>query len=90
MPGKISFCGEMGQLAYAAKNRFADNFSPGTADNPYGFTGESRFPEADNLIFLCARYYAPALGRFLSRDPISGTCPASGHCRLAAALPESG
>ncbi|HOQ06119.1 MAG TPA: RHS repeat-associated core domain-containing protein [Anaerohalosphaeraceae bacterium] len=42
----------------------------GTADNPYGFTGESRFPEADNLIFLCARYYAPALGRFLSRDPI--------------------
>ncbi|MEJ5261017.1 MAG: RHS repeat-associated core domain-containing protein [Anaerohalosphaeraceae bacterium] len=42
----------------------------GTADNPYGFTGESQFTEADNLIFLRARYYAPALGRFLSRDPI--------------------
>jgi len=41
-----------------------------TADNPYGFTGESRFPEADNLIYLRARYYASALGRFLSRDPI--------------------
>ncbi|MEJ5258745.1 MAG: RHS repeat-associated core domain-containing protein, partial [Anaerohalosphaeraceae bacterium] len=41
-----------------------------TADNPYGFTGESQLTEADNLIFLLARYYAPALGRFLSRDPI--------------------
>jgi len=40
----------------------------GTADNPYGFTGESQFPEADNLIYLRARYYTPALSRFLSRD----------------------
>jgi len=42
-----------------------------TADNPYGFTGESRLAEADNLIFLRARYYDPAVGRLLSRDPLA-------------------
>jgi RHS repeat-associated protein len=38
--------------------------------NPYGFTGEQQFEEADNLVFLRARYYKPSIGRFISRDPI--------------------
>jgi RHS repeat-associated protein len=39
-------------------------------NNPYGFTGEQQFREADRLIFLRARYYDPSVGRFVSRDPI--------------------
>ena len=38
--------------------------------NPYGFTGEQHFGEADDLVFLRARYYNPSIGRFISRDPI--------------------
>ncbi|MFA5252802.1 MAG: RHS repeat-associated core domain-containing protein [Phycisphaerae bacterium] len=38
--------------------------------NPYGFTGQQQFNEADNLVFLRARYYDPNIGRFISRDPI--------------------
>lgn len=36
----------------------------------YGFTGQQQFNEADNLVFLRARYYKPEVGRFISRDPI--------------------
>ena len=42
----------------------------GTSDNVYGFTGEQQFAEADNLVFLRARYYDSRIGRFISRDPI--------------------
>ena len=42
----------------------------GTSANVYGFTGEQQFNEADNLVFLRARYYDPKIGRFISRDPI--------------------
>ncbi|MEN6386929.1 MAG: RHS repeat-associated core domain-containing protein [Phycisphaerales bacterium] len=38
--------------------------------NTYGFTGEQQYAEADNLVFLRARYYSPNIGRFISRDPI--------------------
>jgi RHS repeat-associated protein len=44
--------------------------SSGSTSNPYGFTGEQQFNEADSLVFLRARYYKPLIGRFLSRDPI--------------------
>ncbi len=44
--------------------------SSGSIANPYGFTGEQQFGEADSLVFLRARYYSPAIGRFISRDPI--------------------
>jgi RHS repeat-associated protein len=44
--------------------------SSGTSANPDGFTGEQQFGEADNLVFLRARYYDPKVGRFISRDPI--------------------
>lgn len=38
--------------------------------NNYGFTGEQQFGEADDLVFLRARYYDTSVGRFISRDPI--------------------
>jgi RHS repeat-associated protein len=45
----------------------------GVAGNPltkYGFTGE--WTDPTNLIYLRARYYDPATGRFLSKDPVRG------------------
>jgi len=44
--------------------------SSGSITNPYGFTGQQQFGEADSLVFLRARYYNPAIGRFLQTDPI--------------------
>lgn len=44
--------------------------SSGSTVNPYGFTGQQQFGEADNLVYLRARYYNPKVGRFISRDPI--------------------
>jgi len=44
--------------------------SSGSVVNTYGFTGEQQFGEADNLVFLRARYYDPRVGRFISRDPL--------------------
>ncbi len=38
--------------------------------NTYGFTGEQQFAEADNLVYLRARYYQPSYGRFMKNDPI--------------------
>ena len=43
----------------------------GTAATNYRFSGEQLDPES-SLYFLRARYYDPVLGRFISRDPISG------------------
>lgn len=39
-----------------------------SSDNPHQFTGRER--DLDNLYFYRARYYSPALHRFLSEDPI--------------------
>jgi RHS repeat-associated protein len=44
--------------------------SASSVANSYGFTGEQQFAEADNLVFLRARYYQPSIGRFMSQDPI--------------------
>ncbi|MDD5063724.1 MAG: RHS repeat-associated core domain-containing protein [Phycisphaerae bacterium] len=43
--------------------------SSGSITNAYGFTGE-QFDSSSELLYLRARYYNPAAGRFLSRDPI--------------------
>jgi len=43
----------------------------GDAATAYGFTGEQQDP-AVALVFLRARYYDPATGRFLSKDPFPG------------------
>ena len=45
----------------------------GTGDTAYRFTGELQDPQvARGLYYLRARYYDPALGRFLGRDPFTG------------------
>ena len=52
----------------------------GDAATTYGFTGEQQDP-AVALVFLRARYYDPATGRFLSKDPFLGlvSVPATLH-----------
>jgi len=44
----------------------------GTSENSFLFTGEQRDAETGDY-YLRARYYSPALTRFLSRDTYSGT-----------------
>jgi len=44
----------------------------GDTATTYGFTGEQQDPTVA-LVFLRARYYDPATGRFLSKDPWAGT-----------------
>jgi len=51
----------------------------GTAPGPWGFAGETQDPTG--LLYLRARWYDPALGRFLTRDPFPGlaTLPTTQH-----------
>lgn len=51
--------------------------SSGASVQPFRFTGEQRESES-SFYYLRARYYDPAIGRFLSRDPI---------CSLESAYP---
>jgi RHS repeat-associated protein len=46
--------------------------SAGQGWTPLGFTGE-RMGAADGTLYLRARHYSPALGRFLQRDSYAGT-----------------
>jgi RHS repeat-associated protein len=46
--------------------------SAGAGWSPLGFTGE-RMGVADGTLYLRARHYSPALGRFLQRDSYAGT-----------------
>jgi len=57
----------------------------GTTVNPYQFAGD-RFESASGLLYLRARFYDPATGRFISRDPYTGTqnTPVSLHRYLYA------
>jgi len=52
-------------------------YTSGSSVNAYGFTGEQQLNEADNMVYLRARYYSPSIGRFMNRDPI-GTLPKRG------------
>ena len=45
--------------------------SSGTGSSRYGFTGE-QYDESTGMVYLRARYYAPSVGRFLSRDSWGG------------------
>lgn len=64
--------------------RYDTSFNPygvafekgGTYTTSLGFTGE--FSDADGLLFLRARYYAPGMGTFTSRDPLEGVMQRSG------------
>jgi RHS repeat-associated protein len=59
--------------------------STGTTPNNYLYRGEQYDPDL-NLYYLRARYYNPATGRFMSRDPQDGELkePASLHKYLYA------
>jgi RHS repeat-associated protein len=48
----------------------------GTSGTEFTFTGEQTDP--NGLEYLRARYYDPAVGRFLSRDPLGGGYPYAG------------
>jgi RHS repeat-associated protein len=49
------------------------NLYAGTmSETPFGFTGEWR-DSTTALVYLRARYYAPGMGTFVSRDPFEGT-----------------
>jgi len=58
--------------------QYAANYDPyglpieqgGLLGSAFGFTGEQT--DANNLIYLRARYYSPALGIFQSKDPFAG------------------
>ena len=41
----------------------------GSVINPYSYTGRERDPES-GLMYYRARYYAPAMGRFIGEDPL--------------------
>ncbi|MFB0535678.1 MAG: RHS repeat-associated core domain-containing protein, partial [Anaerolineae bacterium] len=60
------------QVTYAA--RYAPFgtllWQQGTAPGPWGFAGE--FQDPAGLLYLWARWYDPATGRFLTRDPFPG------------------
>ena len=53
-----------------------------TAGNPlskYAFTGEQQDPTG--LIYLRARYYDPATGRFISKDPVRGVSQSAANAQ---------
>jgi RHS repeat-associated protein len=54
--------------------------------NPYGYAGRE-FDAESGLVYMRARYYDPAPGRFLSRDPLdlTGMILATGDSQSAAA-----
>ena len=65
---------------------FGNSFTKvGTTPNNYLYRGEQYDPDL-GLYYLRARYYNPATGRFLSRDPLDGyiNVPASLHKYLYA------
>jgi len=46
----------------------------GAVVNEWRFTGEQRDPQGSrNFYYLRARYYDPAIGRFLTQDPLLGS-----------------
>jgi RHS repeat-associated protein len=53
---------------------FGDPSSSGSVANPFLYTGQQWEPES-GLYYYGARYYAPALGRFISRDPVLHSNP---------------
>ena len=46
------------------------NWSAGAVQTPYGYTSEQT--DVNGLVYLRARYYAPTVGRFVSKDTWPG------------------
>jgi RHS repeat-associated protein len=59
-------------LASYSYDAYGNRTSPATTvENPFGYNGQYTDPES-GLQYLSARYYDPATGQFLTRDPIAG------------------
>jgi RHS repeat-associated protein len=51
----------------------AERAHTGSSTDYWQFTGQQLDPQsARNFYYLRARYYDPAIGRFMSRDPMPG------------------
>ena len=47
--------------------------SSGTTANPFKYVGRyGVMDEGNGLSYIRARYYAPVLGRFITKDPLTG------------------
>jgi RHS repeat-associated protein len=80
------FCNLVCQYGYEAYG--APRFGSGSSVNPFRYVGGSGYyydPDTTNY-WLRARYYGPALARFLSRDPLAFPAPARNLARGQAKL----
>jgi len=56
-----------------AYNVFGDGVSSGSIENPFRYVGRyGVMDEGNGLTYIRARYYSPELGRFLTKDPLTG------------------
>src|SRR6266404_2198253 len=61
---------EVNRYAYDPFGRLSSN-STQTIPNPFRYVGRSGVMDEENgLLYMRARYYAPNVGRFISKDPI--------------------
>lgn len=59
------------EYAYEAFGKVAN--SQGTTANPFKYVGRfGVMDEANDLSYIRARYYSPDLGRFITKDPLTG------------------
>ncbi len=56
--------------SYDPYGNLAENNAYDGVTTAYGYTGE--FTDASGMVYLRARYYSPAQGRFVSRDVWEG------------------
>jgi RHS repeat-associated protein len=54
----------------------APTATQGSSTQPFGFTGEQA--DSTGLVYLRARMYDPTIGRFVQRDPLTGSIPSPG------------
>ena len=65
----VAFTNNQGQLLQSYSYDPYGNTNVAPSGNPFRYTGR-RFDEETGLYYYRARYYSPALGRFLQTDPI--------------------
>jgi RHS repeat-associated protein len=58
-------------LAVRSFSPFGEPIQNSDGGTPWGYTGE-QWDGSAGLLYLRARYYSPALGRFISKDPFPG------------------
>ena len=63
---------------------FGNILADGTTVNPFKYIGikEYYYDSDTSIIYMRARYYSPSIGRFFSRDPITGIIRFKNNLRL--------